>query len=158
LHTIGCIKKVKARPEYNIGTDTKYFRCLKFIRLPTEKDREHFLSQGPKEDGSLQKESAKPIEVENDESLRDDDHMDVVQNPERGGPDDENGKLTRIPPQWTPCQPLSNFCFDLIQYHGVEGASSSVASKTQLIVHTWLTIGRISDQGVSEITGPDRLM
>ena len=126
LAAVGCIRKLKARVQ-NEHVDTaeaKYMRCLQLQREPTEEDRVAFIRnedvKKPKRGKGRVTSSSVPDEAvdggidEGGESEDEDEEEEDLLAPLRN----------RIPPQWTPEVPNTNFIYNSIDAAGPEGISS----------------------------------
>jgi len=130
LEALGCVKQIRAQANSNIAASL-YFRCIKLIREPDEKEWQLFLSphRGLPNTTTLGEDEDLDADVEVDE---DDDleGMPSLRNDETGAPVKDLREVGRPIAQWGGDQCLNNFLFNLIDNTGTQGMSSMVRSSS----------------------------
>ena len=125
LADAGCIRKLKARADGEPGTPSigNWVRCLQLLREPTESDRMTFMTTKNPEKAARLK-----AKVAGHSSFMDNDAGDFDEEVESDDDEEEDPEVAllrkRIPPQWRPDLPYTNFVFNIIDNAGPDGISS----------------------------------
>lgn len=127
LEALKCIKQVKAQDE-TLGYPAKYFRCVKFICEPGERESQLLFGLANVNMRSKNTETVEDSDSEG-ESV-DGDEVERLTGP--GSVDDslqlgELQQLRRPIPQWSGASCVNNDLYDLVHRSGTKGISSMVS-------------------------------
>lgn len=130
LEALGCVKQIRAQANSNVAAPL-YFRCVKLIREPDEKEWQLFLSphRGPSNTATLEEDEDLDADGEIDED-NDLEGMSTLRNDETGAPVKDLREVERPIAQWGGDQCLNNFLFGLIDNAGTQGMSTMVGSSS----------------------------
>jgi hypothetical protein len=126
LEAVGCAKQVRAHA-HSLGDDSKYFRCLKFIREPGENESQYLCGLSNVNLRSISIDQADTSDSESEADGDDQAHQTLslvgLDNIAEGTNLQE---LRRPVPQWTGTGCFGNFVYDLIQSAGTRGVTTMV--------------------------------
>lgn len=126
LEAVGCIKRVKAQ-DSSLDIEPKYFKCVKLIREPGEKDLQQILGSAHSKIRLMGSEYTENVDHE---SEPDEDHQSLHPSDLRATEDEPSAKTVqsheRPIPQWTGAGSINNFLYDLVHKSGTRGMSTMV--------------------------------
>ncbi len=130
LEALGCVKQVRAQANSNIATSI-YFKCIKLIREPDEKEWQLFLS--PHRGLSNTTTVGDNEDLDAAGELQEDYGLDEIEDRGTSGisaPVKDLREVGRPIAQWGGDQCLNNYLFDLINRTGTHGMSTMVRSSS----------------------------
>ncbi|EKG16449.1 B-block binding subunit of TFIIIC [Macrophomina phaseolina MS6] len=126
LEGLGLVRKVKAQIK-GYTASQKWYRCIKIVREPTQRDRMIFVTMSMKE----AKKHKRATEAGEDEDAEGD--LDVDEENEEAGAsqalvqqESDVQEIRRLPPQWDPDRPVINLLWDIIKTTGRSGATTAI--------------------------------
>lgn len=128
LEGLGLVKKVKAQIKGHASTH-KWYRCIKLVREPTQRDRMIFVTMSMKE----AKKQRSEVEAGDDDAEGDldpaepaEEDQDAEASQALAQQDNDVQEIKRHPPQWDPDRPVINLLWDIINTSGRLGATTAI--------------------------------
>lgn len=133
LDMIGVVKRVKAKVQLTPQT-SRYLRCVKLVRTPTETDRKAFKHLASKDVVAWRHGKTVGDEADGDgeDPYQDEDVMDIAG--DIGNTDDQVDAVPTFSPRWTSDQLAGNLLFNLAEDAGPSGISSMVSRAAQTVL------------------------
>ncbi|KAB2576400.1 Transcription factor tau subunit sfc3 [Lasiodiplodia theobromae] len=126
LEGLGLVKKVKAQIK-GYAASQKWYRCIKMVREPTQRDRMIFVTMSMKEAKKHKRETEAGADEDAEGDLDPDEEVEeagasqaLVQQ------ESDVQEIKRLPPQWDPDRPVINLLWDIIRATGHSGATTAV--------------------------------
>lgn len=131
LEALECVKQVKAQDD-SLGLTSKYFRCVKFIREPGEKESQLLFG--------LANVNMRPVSTDVVEEL--DSEGDFIEDDKSEEPTSSRfandskqlqkpQKVERPIPQWSGAGCINNTLYDIVHGSGTKGISTMVSQAMQ---------------------------
>lgn len=127
---IGVVKRVKAKVQIGLQA-SRYLRCVKLVRTPTETDRKTFKHLASKDVVAWRhgKTAGDDVDGIGGDPDQDEDGVDIAEDTGNAG-----GQADSVPtfsPRWTSDQLANNLIFNLADDAGPSGISSMVSRTIQ---------------------------
>ncbi|OJD30582.1 tfiiic transcription initiation factor complex subunits tfc3 [Diplodia corticola] len=126
LEGLGLVKKVKAQIK-GYAASQKWYRCIKMVREPTQRDRMIFVTMSMKEAKKHKRETEAGVDEDAEGYLDPDEETEeagasqaLVQQ------ESDVQEIKRLPPQWDPDRPVINLLWDIIRSTGHSGATTAI--------------------------------
>lgn len=132
LEALGCVKQVKAQDD-SLGCASKYFRCVKLIREPVEKESQILFGLANINMRPTSAEVVQDLDSEGDFA-----EDDKIEQPTGSGSVNDSLQLQkpqepeRPIPQWSGAGCINNNLYDLVHRSGTKGVSTMVSRIKQI--------------------------
>ena len=127
LEVLGCIKQVKAR-DHTLGDESKYFRCVKYIQEPGERESQLLCGQAHANIRTAPFPEAEHTESEDDDA-DEEDRPDRLKANGHAVQVKDLREVARPIPQWTGTGCIDNILHDVIHQSGTQGLSTMVCCR-----------------------------
>lgn len=136
LDAMNITQRIRARARHSL---TRWVRCVRLLRRPTDQEREHLSSFLRK--AQRPEDPSEGVDAEDDQEDDEDDAIELELDAAEGAEGAPKGiekviEVSRRPPQWDPDVNLNNLLFDLADAAGKDGLSSMVRGEISLR-HRW---------------------
>lgn len=126
LEGLGLVKKVKAQIK-GYTASHKWYRCIKIVREPTQRDRMIFVTMSMKEAKKHKRETEAGYDEDAEGDLDpDEEHDEAGASQALVQQESDVQEIKRLPPQWDPDRPVINLLWDIIRTTGHSGATTAI--------------------------------
>lgn len=126
LEGLGLVKKVKAQIK-GYTASHKWYRCIKIVREPTQRDRMIFVTMSMKEAKKHKRETEAGYDEDAEGDLDpDEEHDEAGASQALVQQESDVQEIKRLPPQWDPDRPVINLLWDIIKTTGHSGSTTAI--------------------------------